>query len=105
MLTNTASIRAGLLAAAFAWMLGLSAGCGTLPADTAPASDEDIVAAVTERLEADPVTRSRTIGVQSRSGVVILSGSVRDLAARTRAVGIAQGTPGVKQVVDTIQDH
>jgi osmotically-inducible protein OsmY len=96
--------RAWVMIAAFAGLLCLSMGCGTLSGDAAASTDEDIVAAVRERLSTDPVTSRLNLGVQSKGGVVMLSGSVRDSSSRARAVGVAQGTPGVKQVVDGIQN-
>jgi osmotically-inducible protein OsmY len=63
------------------------------------ADDQAIVAAVRERLSADPVTRDHVIGVRSFRGCVTLSGSV-PTEVRARAVSIARQTQGVHMVDD-----
>jgi osmotically-inducible protein OsmY len=43
------------------------------------------------------------IQVQARNGIVVLKGSVRDMAQRQRAVGVARSTIGVVDIVDSLE--
>jgi len=79
-------------------LLGL-AGCAT------PVLDENQVLsnAVVYRLNQDDVLRRSVISVTAAQGVVTLMGTVPNDALRLRAIGIAQGTPGVQKVEDRLQ--
>ena len=69
------------------------------PAEPAePADDNVLNARVKQALHDSPVTRSVDIGVDSKKGVVLLSGMVQDQTQLDLAVFIAQNVPGVSQV-------
>lgn len=48
------------------------------------------------------MVRGLKVDVDTRGGVVTLSGTVRSAAERERAVAVARGTAGVKDVVDKL---
>lgn len=66
------------------------------------AADPGVTAAVKTKLLADPMVRGLKTDVDTRGGVVTLSGTVRNAAERERAVAVARGTEGVKDVVDKL---
>jgi hypothetical protein len=53
---------------------------------------------VQARLAADPVAREATIGVETKAGIVSLSGAVATDTVRDSAERIARDTPGVTAV-------
>jgi hyperosmotically inducible protein len=61
---------------------------------------------ITTRIKADFVNedllKNSSIGVASKDYVVTLSGTVATAAGRARAVSIAKGTDGVKNVIDKL---
>ena len=63
--------------------------------------DSDTTAAIQKRLLADWWVRSN-LDVETKGGVVKLSGTVDNLLANERAVEIAKSTKGVRAVVDMI---
>lgn len=65
-------------------------------------ADAGVTAAVKTKLLADTMVRGLKIDVDTRGGVVTLSGTVRSAAERERAVAVARGTEGVKDVVDKL---
>ena len=65
-------------------------------------ADAQLEKDVLVRLSQDPVTAPFTFGVLAQDGVVTLQGSVASENVRARAVAIAQGTPGVENVVNRI---
>jgi hypothetical protein len=58
---------------------------------------------VKTKLMADDGVKARRIDVDTLEGVVTLKGRVASAAERSRAVEIARGTDGVKQVVDELE--
>jgi osmotically-inducible protein OsmY len=54
------------------------------------------------RLSDDHIVRGHTIGVRAQDGVVTLSGLPSDAQERARAISIARGTPGVREVTNPI---
>ncbi len=58
---------------------------------------------VKTKLMADDGVKARRIDVDTLEGVVTLKGRVGSAAERARAVEIARGTDGVKQVVDELE--
>jgi osmotically-inducible protein OsmY len=92
-------------------LLSLSAmpllvGCSSLqapPATDSSMSDEDIRSEIVNRLRDDHVTARTTFGVTVANGVATLSGVVTHSQIKARALAIAGGVPGVKQVVDGLQ--
>lgn len=72
---------------------------------TAPASeltDRAITFAVERQMADDPVLPSQFIDVETRKGVVLLSGWVDNLLAKERAVEVAEIVKGVRSVVNDI---
>ena len=87
---------------------GFSGGCSTYQGSemiSEQPTDNDVVMDVLDRLSSDGVTKNYNISVTSESGVVTLAGFVRDQNARFRAVSIARGTSGVKDVVDKLSNY
>ena len=65
--------------------------------------DRNVASRVRVALATDPETAPyEAIRVVCREGVVTLEGEVSRAAVRRRAVGLAQGCPGVARVVDRI---
>ena len=65
-------------------------------------SDPGVTTAVKTKLAADDVVKAYRIDVDTKDHVVTLSGAVDTPAARTRAVELARGTEGVRDVVDQL---
>jgi len=65
--------------------------------------DGTITAKVKTALIQDPTTKARDINVDTYQGVVQLSGFVDDKAQRSRAVEVARGVNGVKEVRDNLE--
>jgi osmotically-inducible protein OsmY len=65
-------------------------------------SDPGVTTAVKSKLAADDVVKAYRIDVDTKDRVVTLSGAVDTAAARTRAVELARGTEGVREVVDQL---
>lgn len=84
--------------------LGLAAACATAPQRDPEQVLED--ATMTSRIKAgllrDPVVAGSAIGVEVLDGVVTLTGRVPNDAVAARAVEIAGGVKGVRQVEDRL---
>ncbi len=65
-------------------------------------SDPGITTAVKTKLAADDTVKSYRIDVDTKDRVVTLSGAVDTRTARERAIEIARGTDGVRDVVDRL---
>jgi hyperosmotically inducible protein len=65
-------------------------------------TDPGITTAVKSKMAADDVVKSYRIDVDTKDGVVTLAGAVDTPAARERAVELARGTDGVRDVVDQL---
>ncbi|HET8947198.1 MAG TPA: BON domain-containing protein [Candidatus Polarisedimenticolia bacterium] len=65
--------------------------------------DAGITAKVKSRLLDDPAVRGLKIDVDTREGVVYLTGSIPGAAEREKAVQIARGTEGVRNVEANFQ--
>lgn len=63
-------------------------------------SDPGITTAVKSKLAADDTVKAYRIDVDTKDRVVTLSGNVDTPAAKARAVELARGTDGVREVVD-----
>ena len=63
-------------------------------------TDAGITTNVKTKLATDDTVKAYQIDVDTRNGVVTLSGGVESGAAKERAVQIARGTDGVRDVVD-----
>jgi osmotically-inducible protein OsmY len=68
----------------------------------AGSGDGWITAKIQVRFLGDPLLTGNAIQVETLGGVVTLSGSVAQDAVRKRALTLARGTDGVKQVVDRL---
>lgn len=64
--------------------------------------DAAVTAKVKTKFLADTAVSGLKIDVDTKDGVVTLSGRVPNAAEKTRAVSIAKGTDGVKSVVDKL---
>ncbi len=75
--------------------LALTVGCGT--------TDAGITTDVKTSLAADEVVSAYEIDVDTREGVVTLTGDVESPVAKEQAVQIARSTEGVRDVVDNLR--
>jgi hyperosmotically inducible protein len=75
-------------------LAGLTAACAQ--------TDAGITTSVKSRLAADDTVKAYAIDVDTREGVVTLTGTVETTAAKEQAVQVARGTEGVVNVVDNI---
>ena len=80
----------------------LAATCVLAVSFACAASDPGITTAVKSKLTVDDTVKAHKIDVDTKDGVVTLTGTVDSAAAKTRAVELARGTDGVKNVVDNI---
>lgn len=84
-------------------LLAFAAGFAALLFSVACAkSDAGLTTKVKSKLAADPAVSAIQINVDTKNGVVTLSGNVDNEAAKTQAVALARGTEGVTDVVDNI---
>src|SRR6187549_1006880 len=80
---------------------GLMAAVALTIATTAcSSSDPGITTAVKSKLAADDTVKAYRIDVDTKDRVVTLSGEVDTAGAKARAVELARGTDGVREVVD-----
>ena len=79
-------------------------GAAVIAASTLACSQSDpgVTTAVKSKLAADDVVKSYRIDVDTKDRVVTLTGAVDTAAARSRAVELARGTEGVREVVDQL---
>jgi outer membrane biosynthesis protein TonB len=80
----------------FALTLLLVVGCNK-------PTDESITTEIKAKMYSEPLLKSASVNVAAKDGIVTLTGSVPDDAARLAAQTIASKTDGVKQVIDSIQ--
>ena len=66
-------------------------------------TDAGITTSVKSKLAADDTVKAYQIDVDTREGVVTLSGNVENMAAKEQAVRIARETSGVRDVVDQVR--
>ena len=64
--------------------------------------DATITASVKSKLAADTTVQASKINVDTKDGVVTLTGTVDSAAAKTKAESIAKGVEGVKSVTDNL---
>jgi hypothetical protein len=72
-------------------------GCGPKAS-----SDQSIVTTIQAKLYSDPLTKPASIAVAVQNGVVTLSGNVGSSDVALEAMKIANGTPGVRTVNDSM---
>lgn len=65
-------------------------------------SDYGISTSVKSKLVADDTVKARNINVDTKNGVVTLTGAVQTPTEESRALQIARGTKGVAEVVDQL---
>jgi outer membrane biosynthesis protein TonB len=75
--------------------ISLAAGCQHKP------NDDAITTQIKAKMFSEPLLKSASVNVNSKDGIVTLTGVVPDLAARLAAQNIASKTEGVKQVIDS----
>jgi hyperosmotically inducible periplasmic protein len=68
-----------------------------------PVADDFIVDTIRQRLAADTVVKGGAIDVESKDGVVTLSGMVEEEKQKSKAAQIAKKVNGVKSVVNEIK--
>ena len=66
-------------------------------------TDAGITTNVKTKLAADDTVKAYQVDVDTRNGVVTLSGTVENAAAKEQAITIARGTDGVRDVIDQIR--
>jgi outer membrane biosynthesis protein TonB len=64
------------------------------------ANDDSITTEIKSKMFSEPLLKSASVDVTSKDGIVRITGTVPDDAARLAAERIASGTKGVKQVID-----
>jgi hyperosmotically inducible periplasmic protein len=67
-----------------------------------PPDDTSITEAVKQKLQAQPETANESIAVDTRQGVVTLSGTVKTAQAKDEVLQIARNTQGVQGVEDRL---
>ncbi len=77
-------------------LLGLTLGCSK------KADDSAIVTQLQGKISADPAFAGRSVQIQSKDGVVTLTGNVTDEFQRQAAANYAGSIPGVKTVVNNL---
>jgi len=75
---------------------------GLVLAADKPVSDDVIVDRVKLRLTTDSIVKGGGLGVDSKDGVVTLTGTVTTAREKSRAGKLAGKVKGVKQVVNSI---
>jgi hyperosmotically inducible protein len=73
-----------------------------VPAAGQAVSDDAIIDNVRIKLAGDPVVKGGALNVDSKGGVVTLSGSVDQQKQKDKATKLAKKVKGVKQVVNQI---
>src|SRR5262245_17006898 len=68
------------------------------------AEDKDLKSAVQTRIKRDTRLKGSDIEVRVDSGVVTLTGDVKDVGARARASEVARSVPGVRSVKNELQE-
>jgi hyperosmotically inducible protein len=81
----------------------LAAAAGLVFTVACAQTDAGITTNVKTKLAADDTVKAYEIDVDTRNGVVTLSGGVESAPVKERAVQIARGTDGVRDVVDQIR--
>ena len=78
----------------------LGAAAIALTAVACSSTDPGLTTAVKSKLAADDTVKAYKIDVDTKDAVVTLNGAVDSAAAKRRAVELARGTEGVRDVVD-----
>jgi osmotically-inducible protein OsmY len=75
----------------------------TNAADTGANIDSAISARVKEAISREPSLKDEEIGVETRKGTVRLTGAVSSILIMEKAIEVASGVEGVKDVKDEMQ--
>jgi|SRR5689334_1555069 osmotically-inducible protein OsmY len=85
-----------------AFLLTACAFAGLVLAADKPVTDDMIVDQVRVKLASDPVVKGGGLGVDSKAGVVTLTGVLSTQKQKDKAGKVAGKVKGVKQVVNNI---
>jgi len=88
---------------AFAVLAALLSGCSSMQPAKVQFDDAEITTAVKAKLAADPDVSAIQVDVTTNESVVTLTGRVKTVDERHKAVQIARETNGVKRVNDLIK--
>lgn len=91
-----------LLACLLTVLLAACAGTATQPSTGEYIDDTVLTTRVKSALLNDPAVSGLSVNVETYKGTVQLSGFVKTVAERNRAVALARDIPGVKQVRNDI---
>lgn len=80
----------------------LGAAAIAMMAVACSSTDPGLTTSVKSKLAADDTVKAYRIDVDTKDGVVTLNGAVDTPMARERAVELARGTEGVREVVDNL---
>lgn len=94
-----------LSALALGIVLAGSLGACSHCSSTACAADAQIASAVNAAIDDRPALHADDINVNVRDGVVYLNGLVDTVAEASQAELVAQSQPGVRQVVNLLQER
>jgi osmotically-inducible protein OsmY len=85
-------------------LIGLGTGCRAMTGRSLGTNTDDLLttAQVKTRLSVSNVRNITWVDVDTKHGVVFLSGTARSEADRQQAEAIARGNAGVRQVVNNI---
>jgi hyperosmotically inducible protein len=80
---------------------------GVVLAADKPVNDNAIVDRVRIKLAGDPIVKGGALGVDSKDGVVTLTGKVDEEKQKDKAAKLAKKVKGVRQVVNdiTVEKH
>lgn len=81
----------------------LVAAAGLVMTVACAQTDAGITTNVKTKLAADDTVKAYQVNVDTRNGVVTLSGEVENTAAKEQAIRIARDTEGVRDVIDQIR--
>jgi len=81
----------------------LIGAAGLVAAVACGQTDAGITTNIKGKMAADETVKAVQVEVDTRNGVVTLSGDVESAAAKDRAVQIARGTDGVRDVIDQVR--
>jgi hypothetical protein len=87
----------------FRKIAGFIAAAGLVATVACSQSDAGITTNVKSKLAADDTVKAYQVDVDTRDHVVTLTGNVESSAAKDRAIEIARGTEGVRDVIDQIR--
>ena len=88
---------------ALAGALALAAACAAPAPAPSNRSDAEITTAVRAQLATEPKINLFDVTVDTRDGVVTLSGRVRADADRVKAEKLARGVAGVRSVINLLE--